>query len=155
MIKKMPFEAPPKELIGPRINHSARLLRHRFNKVINDAGLFSGQQHIILLLHENEGLTVSQISSFLEITPATVSVSVKRMEKAGFVCKKADEKDARLTKLYLTEKGEAVLQSIKEKMDAQEEVIAKGLSQQEREMLSDLLEKIIQNLEEKEMREDA
>jgi DNA-binding MarR family transcriptional regulator len=156
MSEKMPLmPAPPKELIGPRINHSSRLLRQRFNKVVNDAGLFSGQQHIILLLSENGGLTVSQISSALEITPATVSVSIKRMERAGFVYRQADEKDARISKIFLSDKGAAALQSIKDKMDAQESIIEKGMTKEEKEMLSNLLDRVISNLEEKEMMGDA
>ena len=156
MSEKMPkIPAPPKEFIGPRINHSSRLLRQRFNRVVNEAGLFSGQQHILFLLSENEGLTVSGISSALEITPATVSVSIKRMEKAGFVFRRADEKDARITKIYLSEKGVSALHSIREKIDAQEEILSKGMTAQEKEMLSSLLERVISNLEEKEMTENA
>lgn len=153
--KKPLLPAPPREFIGPRINHASRLLKQRFNRVVNEAGLFSGQQHIILLLSENEGLTVSQISAALEITPATVSVSLKRMEKAGFVFRRADENDARITKIYLSDKGAAALHSICEKIDAQEKIISKGMTEEEKELLSTLLERVISNLEEKEMTENA
>lgn len=156
MTDKMPvLPAPPKEFLGPRINQSSRLLRQRFNRVVNEAGLFSGQQHIILLLSKNEGLTVSQISSALEITPATVSVSIKRMEKAGFVFRRADENDARIAKIYLSEKGKSTLQGICEKINALEEIISKGMTKEEKEMLSYLLERVVSNLGEKEMIDNA
>jgi DNA-binding MarR family transcriptional regulator len=137
---------PPSGMIGPRVNRIARVLRHRFNEVANEVGLFSGQQHIILLLKENEGITVSQVAEYLGITPATASVSVKRMEKAGFVYKCADEKDARITKLYLTEKGKSVPERIKEKMDAQEKFVTEGFTEEEISQLSDLLDRVINNL---------
>ncbi|MFR5875585.1 MAG: MarR family winged helix-turn-helix transcriptional regulator [Eubacterium sp.] len=141
---------PPQGMIGPRVTRISRILRRRFNKVSNEEGLFSGQQHIILLLKHNRGLTVGQLAERLGVAPATVSVSIKRMEKAGFVEKTADENDARITKLYLTEKGEAAPDHIKEKMDSQEKYITNGMSKEEVRLFSDLLDKAINNLLEQE-----
>ncbi len=138
---------PPKGLIGPRIARAARLIRRRFNHVLSEEGLFSGQQHIIFQLMENEGMTVSEIAKKIGITAATASVSVKRMEKAGFVEKKTDKSDARITKLYLTQKGCNVHENIKNKMDAQDRSLVENMSEQEILMLSDLLDRAILNLE--------
>lgn len=139
--------SPPKGLIGPRLTRAARLMRRRFNRVLNEEGLFSGQQHIIFLLTENEGMTVSEIAKNLGITNATASVNVKRMEKSGFVEKKADKNDARIAKLYLTKKGRNVLENIRNKMDIQDRFLVKNMSEQEIFMLSDLLDRAILNLE--------
>lgn len=151
MSVKCEFPAPPpKGMIGPRITRVSKMLRCRFNEAANEVGLFSGQQHIILLLKLNRGLTVGQVAERIGVAPATVSVSIKRMEKAGFVEKKADEKDARITKLYLTEKGEDAPDHIKEKMDIQEKYITNGMTPEEIVLFSDLLDRAINNLKEQE-----
>ncbi len=147
MSENFKHSAPPKGLIGPRIHRASQLLRNRFNAVVNSEGLFSGQHHIIILLKHSNGLTLSEVAKELGVTPATASVSVKRMEKAGFIKKLPDENDARTVRLYLTDKGEAVTENIKEKMDAQESRITNGLTAEERATLSALLDRVIENME--------
>ncbi len=143
--------APPERgEIGPRVTHFSRLLRCRFNEIAGEEGLFAGQQHIILLLKHNPGLTVGQLADALDITAATASVSIKRMEKAGFVEKRADDNDARIIRLYLTQKGDSTPDRIKERLDHQEQFITKGFTEQEVNLLSDLLDRAIQNLTEQE-----
>lgn len=82
-------EPPPEGVIGPRVNYLSRLVRRRFNEVIAEEGLFSGQQDILFAIVDNEGVTSSQLSSMSGVSAATISVSVKRMEKAGFIIKKS------------------------------------------------------------------
>lgn len=149
-VKYGPPGIPPRGMIGPRVTRVAKMLRCRFNEAANEEGLFSGQQHIILLLKHNSGLTVGQVAESIGVSPATVSVSIKRMEKAGFVEKRADEKDARITKLYLTEKGESAPEHIRDKMDSQEKFITKSMTDEEILLFSDLLDKAINNLYEQE-----
>lgn len=81
-------EPPPEGVIGPRVNYLSRLVRRRFNEVIAEEGLFSGQQDILFAIVDNEGVTSSQLSSMSGVSAATISVSVKRMEKTGFIIKK-------------------------------------------------------------------
>lgn len=138
----------PKGMVGPRADHLSRLLRLKFNEAANAEGLFSGQHHIILLLKEESGLTISQLSERLGVAPATVSVSVKRMEKAGFVIRKPDEKDARIVRLYLTAKGNEIPERIREKMDAQESTITKGFTEEEKLQFCNYLDLAIKNLKE-------
>lgn len=142
--------APARGMIGPRINCASRMLRHMFNDAAKEEGLFAGQQHIILALFNNEGITVGEIARQLDITPATVSVSIKRLEKSGFVKKQADDTNARITKLYLTDKGRKIPDRIRERMDSQEKYITMGLTDEQRNMFSDMLDTVINNMKNKE-----
>lgn len=134
---------PPKGMIGPRIMCLSRLMRQKFNEAAAEQGLFSGQQEIIFLLVENEGITLSKLAERLEVSTATASVSVKRMEKAGFIIKRQDEKDARITRLYPTEKAKKAPDKIRERMDALESTLNKDLTQEESERLTDMLDAAI------------
>lgn len=137
---------PPKGMIGPRIICLSRLIRQKFNEAAAEQGLFSGQQDIIFLLVENEGITLSKLAEKLEVSAATASVSVKRMEKAGFILKKQDKNDARITRLYPTEKAKEAPDKIKIRMDELESTLSKSLTGDEAETLSNLLDKAISNL---------
>ena len=48
-------QPPPEELIGPRVNFLSRLVRCKFNDIISEEGLYSGQQDILFAVLENEG----------------------------------------------------------------------------------------------------
>ena len=72
-------QAPPKNLVGPRVSFLSRLIRCRFNEVIAQEGLYSGQQDIIFALIENEGITSSKLASSCGVSLPTMSVSIKRM----------------------------------------------------------------------------
>lgn len=137
---------PPRGTIGPRIMCLSRLMRRKFNEAAAEQGLFSGQQDIIFLLVENEGITLSGLAQKLEVSAATVSVSVKRMEKAGFIVKKQDEKDARITRLYPTEKAKKAPDNIRKRMDELEAVLGKSFTENESEKLSDMLDQAIGNI---------
>lgn len=133
-------------MIGPRVNYLSRLVRKSFNEVVAQQGLFSGQQDILFALVENEGITQSSLASQMNVAPATISVSVKRMEKNGFIIKKQDELDARIIRLYPTEKARLVPERIHAHMEALEKSICSGMTQEETEQLSDLLDLAINNL---------
>ncbi|MDD6728109.1 MAG: MarR family transcriptional regulator [Eubacteriales bacterium] len=137
---------PPEGMIGPRVNFLSKLIRHALNEAIAEQGLFSGQQDILFAINNNEGMTVGELSKKIDVSVATASVSVKRMEKAGFIVKKPDEKDARIIRLYPTEKAKAAPEKIQEHMDNLENTLSDGMTAEESALLSSLLEKSIQNM---------
>lgn len=137
---------PPRGDICPRINFLSKLVRQGFNEVLANEGLFSGQEEILFVLQHNCGITLRELSERLDITPATASKSVKRMEKTGFIIKKPDEKDARIIRLYPTIKAMELPERIKEKMDTLENTLKTDMADSEVLLLSDLLERAINNL---------
>lgn len=147
MCNKRPLPPPPpRGSIGARIGFISRKSKNYFNQVVSEEGLFAGQHHIIMMLERVGCATVSQIAEEMRTTSATASVSIKRLEKAGFVEKRSSESDARITKIYLTDKALAVTQRIKSKMDEAEESLTQGLTQEEKYLLSDLLDKVVNNI---------
>ena len=147
MCNKRPLPPPPpRGNIGARIGFISRKSKNYFNQVVSEEGLFAGQHHIIMMLERVGCATVSQIAEEMRTTSATASVSIKRLEKAGFVEKRSSESDARITKIYLTDKALAVTQRIRSKMDEAEESLTQGLTQEEKYLLSDLLDKVVNNI---------
>lgn len=137
---------PPRGEIGPRTVHLSKLIRKRFNRALAEQGLFSGQQDILFTIVENEGITMGALAEKLRVATATASVSVKRMEKAGFIEKKPDCLDARIIRLYPTEKAKIAPVKIQEQMDSLEDILAKDMTREEILTLSDLLDKAINNM---------
>ncbi|MCH5317376.1 MAG: MarR family transcriptional regulator [Eubacterium sp.] len=146
MQKRNNCVAPPVGMIGPRVACLSKMTKIAFNKAAAEQGLFSGQQDILFLINNNEGISLGELSKELGVAVATASVSVKRMEKAGFIIKKADEDDARLTRLYPTEKAKQAPENIRRKMDMLDDVLKKGMTEEETHILSKLLDRAIENM---------
>ena len=146
MIKKE-ITPPPKGMIGPRVVHLSKQIRKVFNEAVIEQGLFSGQQDILFNIVENEGITLGALAHKLRVATATASVSVKRMEKAGFIVKKEDESDARIIRLYPTQKAKEAPEKIKEHMDSLESVISRNMTNEQVYELSKLLDLAINNME--------
>lgn len=70
-----------------------------------------GNPVLLFLLKEREGQVSSQkvLSDALRISPASVAVSLKSLERGGYVEKLPDEADQRRKAVRLTDKGRAAL----------------------------------------------
>jgi DNA-binding MarR family transcriptional regulator len=71
-------------------------------------GLHAGQDLVILRLMEQDGLSQSELAARLGVEIATVAKMVQRMEKEGLLIRRQDVEDARISRVYLTEKGQAL-----------------------------------------------
>lgn len=89
-----------------------------------------------------------EIADEIGISPSTVTISIKRMEKAGLLQKVQDEKDLRKNLITLTKKGLEYtdrLSMISEEVDLG---IFKGFTDEELETMKGYYERMISNLEE-------
>lgn len=68
-------------------------------------------------------------------------------EKAGFLYKKPDEKDQRVTRIYMTEKGKEIKAKALERIHKNEAVMMEGFSEAEQCLLRRFLEQILVNIE--------
>jgi MarR family transcriptional regulator, organic hydroperoxide resistance regulator len=73
-----------------------------------EIGLHAGQDLVILRLVEQDGLSQSSLAAVLGVEIATVAKMVQRMEKEELVIRRQDAEDARISRVYLTEKGRSL-----------------------------------------------
>ena len=99
------------------------------------------------LVSGRDGLSQREIAKILHIKPPTVNVSIQRLEKAGFLYKKPDEKDQRVTRIYMTEKGKEIKAKALERIHKNEAVMMEGFSEAEQCLLRRFLEQILVNIE--------
>ena len=68
-------------------------------------GLTYPQYLVMLLLWEKDGRSVNELGQPLMLDSGTLTPLLKRMEKAGFVTRRRDERDERVTRVFLTDDG--------------------------------------------------
>ena len=106
-----------------------------------------GQIPVLGLLAYKDGLSQREIAEHLRIKPPTVNVTVQRLEKAGFLFRKADEKDQRVSRIYLTEKGKQAKERGMKRVEENEKILFDGFSDAELCLLRRFLEQITANID--------
>lgn len=116
--------------------------------MLQELETYPGQMAFFKLLAEEGGLSQRKIAERLNITPPSVAVSIKRMEKSGMVERRPDEKDQRITRIYLTEKGVQVNRKMKELLKKNEEELFRGFEESEICLLRRFFQHMIKNVRE-------
>lgn len=113
---------------------------------LEDGGIHFGQPPILRFLHENPNATQKDIADSLNISPASVAVSVKRMEKAGIISRATDKDDARRNNLSLTKKGAKLNEFATETFDLVNNTKLSTLSDEELTLMLSIIKKMSKNL---------
>ena len=118
----------------------------RVHELLETIGLYRGQPPLLHALWEKEGLSHTELAAHLQITPATTTKMIQRMEKAGFVQRRPDPQDQRLSRVYLTEAGRAIRSEVEAVWSQIEAETFAGFSSEEKDALRLTFRKIQTNL---------
>ena len=87
-----------------------------------------------------------QLAQRVGITPPSMTVALRKMEEKGYVSRKTDEKDQRITRIQLAPKGEECIDGIRRVLTEMEEIIYQGISREEVLLMKRLLTEMKNNL---------
>ena len=135
-------QKPMQDTTGYLLLQVCKLSHARIHAVLDEVGLYRGQQFIIHVLWENEGLTHSELAERLHVQPATITNALKRMERSGFVERRHDSEDQRVSRVYLTEAGRSARGTVEKMWQDIEEQTFAALHEEERAQFHNLLLRI-------------
>ena len=75
------------------------------NSVVKKSGLTQAQSEILNIVSQSGTIKMKDIAEKRKISKCTLTVSIKRLEKKGFLKRVPLEKDKRVSLIQLTEKG--------------------------------------------------
>ena len=118
--------------------HSAIFRRH---------GLTFQKYNVLRVLEASDQgrNNMSGVSRIMLVPGANITGIAKRLERDGFIIRKSDPDDERITLLEITHKGRKTLQNIKNEKDRAIGIILKPFSHHELLDLLDKVRHIIQN----------
>jgi len=132
---------------GFLLMHIGRAHHSLIRKQMHGLGLCRGQPPVLFALHKQDGMSNSELAEFLEITPATLTNKVKRMEKARLVIRQRDPEDERVSRIYLTDKGRGLMDNLHQSVVDKDAAMLKGFSESDKKRLKEDLLKILKNIE--------
>ncbi|MDO5039997.1 MarR family winged helix-turn-helix transcriptional regulator [Clostridium sp.] len=127
------------------------VLRGHFSlshKTLEKEGLYPGQPPVLFTIYKNDGISQKEIAEKTKIKPATVTVMIRRLEKAGFVSKSIDSNDQRISRIHLTEKGLNACTNLKKVISEIDSICLNNFTKDEINSLQYLLNKVKNNLKE-------
>lgn len=127
-----------------------RVIRSHFQRmhaVLEGIGLYPGQHPLLFILGHRDGQSQKELAEKLKIKPATITVMINRMEKAGFLERRHDSEDQRVSRIYLTEKGKRTFTLVKEKLKSISDECFRDMTEEEKVILRRLLLQVSENLE--------
>jgi MarR family transcriptional regulator, organic hydroperoxide resistance regulator len=127
-----------------------RAHRSLIRSQVHELGLHRGQPLVLFALEEKDGMSNSELAECLEITPATLTNKIKRMEKANFVIRRRDPDDERVNRIFLSDKGRALMEDLRRSTFEMESVLLAGFSKSDVDRLKKNLKQVLKNIEEHE-----
>lgn len=109
------------------------LVEHR----VQETGVYRGQHQLLMCIAKHPNLTQKELAKLVNVSTAAVAVSLKKLEKGGYVERMVDAKDNRSNKIQLTEKGmQVVRQSIHIFQEIEEQVLTGFTEDEKNQFLS-------------------
>lgn len=83
-----------------------------FDHVLEGKEIGSGQLLCLFYIYENEGCILSEVSKVTEFDKGTTTKNIQKLASTGYIEIKSDEEDKRLKRMYVSEKGNALVNKL-------------------------------------------
>lgn len=101
-----------------------------------------------LSIHNGEGVKVSEISKKMNVTSPTVTQIINHLDDGGYVTRITDEKDKRYVDIFLTDKGNQIVEQTTEYLNSIFHGMIEKLGMEQYALLLKLLEEVCEYLDE-------
>ena len=84
----------------------AKEVIRRYTPLLEPLGLTYTQYIAMMVMWEHKSISVKDMGKQLYLDSGTLTPMLKKMEKAGWICRKRSEDDERMVMVSITERGE-------------------------------------------------
>jgi MarR family transcriptional regulator, organic hydroperoxide resistance regulator len=122
---------------------ASKVMRIAADEAMSRHGVRVGQNLVLEILWQQDGLTPGELATRLHVATPTVVKSANRMAAAGLITRRRDQADARLVRLYLTDRARSVQSEIERERDELARRATATLTSEEVTILMSALRKMI------------
>ena len=119
----------------------------RAKEMYKEFDLNGSQASILFTLHRRDAMSQKKLASHLNVTPPSITSSIQKMEKDGYLTRHPDEADQRVLRLTLTEKGRTCVSKVVTVASQMEGLMFREMNPEEKLLFRRLLIQIYENLE--------
>ena len=133
------------------IDDIAKLFSLQVAKATERAGIAYGYRKLLKCLSHGEEIPQLQLVDEANLTPATVSTTMAKLQAEGVVARRLDPADKRKYYVQLTKLGMMRYDAIQKRSDEVGRIMLEGIGEQEQEQLICTLCKMLDNLKAQEL----
>ena len=124
--------------------------KHRevMQSCLDETGVYQAQHRLLMAISRKPYSSQKKLAEAMQVSTATVAVSLKKLEKAGLITKTMDETDNRLNRIVITDMGNQVVEQSRQIFQSIEKKVFEGFTEDEKSALSNLMERLYTNLTE-------
>ena len=105
-----------------------------------------GQPMMLFILSEGAVSTQKELAEMMGLSPSTVTISLKSMERLGYVRKTSDPNDMRRKRIEITEFGLETAEKCRHVFHVIDNVMYKDFTPEEKDLISQLYIRMTNNL---------
>ena len=124
------------------ILHYHLLFRNVFKNILRPDRTPVSEFEILMIISENEGLKVGELSDIMSITRPNLTPLVDILEQKELIQRVRDKSDKRITRLYITKKGKAQMNKNIELIEARFSEIKANYKDEDLAKIKELCEAI-------------
>ena len=124
-------------------------MMNRAQEMYQEFDLNKSQAGVLFTLHRSDSMSQKELAARLNVTPPSITASIQKMERDGYLTRHPDPKDQRVMRLSLTEKGKSCIQGVWTVAQQMEELMFFNMTGEEVALLKRLLLQISDNLDRK------
>lgn len=134
---------------GMLIKQISSTLEKNANNTLREQDLTIAQVSALLTIRDfpDQQISLKELEKLLHVAQSTTAGIVKRLEQKGFVTGFGDDSDKRIKLVKMTPLGEQYCKRAEQNMSEAEENLLSGLTETEKSIFNNLLQKVQKTLE--------
>jgi len=122
-----------------------RYARMHFAEAAEPYGIAGAQFPFLMRLCDGDGVSQDELAREHAVDKATAARAVASLEGAGYVLRRPDGDDRRIKRVVVTEKARRIEAELRQIRREWSEALTEGFTDDERDTLFDLLERMVAN----------
>lgn len=124
------------------------IIRKKGREILQDYNMTIPQFTALQIMINNEDITIGELSQKMNLACSTITDLVSRMENTELVLRKKDEKDKRVVRIEVLDKGHEILHLVMEKRRDYLSEKLTDIDSENKHALNDALEKLFDAMKE-------
>lgn len=141
--KNINVENMPLQMLFHQVSH---MHKHYFVQLLQQMSLKPGQAGILFVLNRYGELSQRELADRIGVKPPSVTVALQKMEKNEYITRRPDERDQRITRIEITDKGKDCVKNMNQLVEQTENVLFRNMSTEEIMLLRRLILQMRDNI---------
>jgi MarR family transcriptional regulator, transcriptional regulator for hemolysin len=115
--------------LGFLVHDVSRLRRRVVDRALKPLGVTRSQWWVLAFLSRSDGMSQVALADELDLGKVALGQLVDRLEKTGFVTRRADGDDRRVKRIFLTKRSHALIARIRQSVSVTEKEILEKIDE--------------------------